>query len=273
MTLYETITAAVADMTQHGFDSQKRVDDWMEKIEAAAKRSLTSEAKLTQLLRDTMKGLYQRLVENEGFARMHPGVSRFTLQQVKPKLRAELERRIYASADLITLNREQSVAKTLQRFQGWASSVPAGGSRVQDKREVKYDIGKSLKQLPFEDRRVIIDQGHKLTSAINDTIAMDGGAIAMKWNSHWRELNYNYRKDHKARDQKVYLLRDSWAHKKGLVKPGPDGYLDEITQPAEEPACRCFGTYIYSVRRLPEDMVTQKGRDAMAAARAQAAAA
>lgn len=273
MTLYETITAAVADLTRHGYDSQKRVDEWMAKIEAAARRSLTSPTKLEQLLRDTLKAEYARLVDRDHVARLHPGVSRFTLREVKPKLRAELDRRIMTSASLIKLNRDQSIDKTLQRFQGWATSVPAGGSKVTDRREVKYDVGKALKQLPFEERRVIIDQGHKLTASINDVIAQDGGAIAMRWHSHWRELNYNYRKDHKERDAKVYLIRNSWAHEKGYVKPGEAGYLDEITQPAEEPFCRCFGTYIYSVKRLPEDMVTQKGRDAMEAARAKVSAA
>lgn len=272
-TLYEVITEAVADITAHGFDSQRRVDEWMAKIEAAAKRTMTPVDTLDRLLRETMKGLYSRLVEGGRVARMHPGVSAFTLREVKPKLRAELERRIMTSADLIKLNREQSIAKTLQRFQGWATSVPAGGSRVTDRRETKYDVGKALKQLPFAERRVIIDQGHKLTASINDVIAKDGGAIAMRWHSHWREINYDYRKDHKERDEKVYLIRGSWAHEKGFVKPGPAGYLDEITQPAEEPFCRCFGSYIYSVKRLPEDMVTAKGRDAMEVARAKVSAA
>jgi len=235
--LYEVITAAVADLTEHGFDRQSRVDDWMAKIEAAAHRTMTPQRTLDALLRDTMRGLYQRLVDSGSVARLHPGVSKFTLQNVKPKLRAELERRIMTSADLIKLNREQSIAKTLQRFQGWASSVPAGGSRVQDKRKVKYDAIKSLKQLPFEERRVIIDQGHKLTSSINDVIAQDGGAIAAEWVSHAGEIGYNFRPSHAARQRKIYLIRNSWAHKKGLVKAGPDGYTDEITQPAEEPFC------------------------------------
>jgi len=272
-TLYEVITEAVADITAHGFDSQRRVDMWMERIEAAAKRTMTSPDRLDQLLRETMKGLYSRLVEGGRIARMHPGVSTFTLRQVKPKLRAELERRIMTSADLIKLNREQSIAKTLQRFQGWATSVPAGGSRVTDKRETKYDVGKALKQLPFEERRVIIDQGHKLTASINDVIAKDGGAIAAIWNSHAGELGYNFRPEHKKRQGKVYLIRDSWAHKKGLVKPGPAGYADEYEQPAELPFCRCYFQYLYSVRKLPEDMVTQKGREAMEAARAKVRAA
>jgi len=44
------------------------------------------------------------------------------------------------------------------------------------------------------------------------------------------------------------------------MKAGPAGYLDEITQPGEEPFCRCFVRYIYNIRNLPDDMLTQKGK-------------
>ena len=272
LTFFETVTAAVADITAHGFDRQSRIEGWLERLRAAAERSLTSPRKMDEMLREAMRSIYRKLVENGGAIQYHGGVSAFTLKNIKPKLHAELQRRITTSADLIKLNREQSIAKTMQRFQGWATSVPAGGSKVQDKPEVKYDVTKALKQLPFEERRVIIDQGHKLTASINDVIAQDGGAIAMRWHSLFRESGYNFRPDHKVRDGKIYLIRDSWAHKKGFVKPGDAGYLDQITQPAEEPFCRCFGSYIYSVRKLPDDMVTEKGRAAMEAARAKAAA-
>jgi hypothetical protein len=43
------------------------------------------------------------------------------------------------------------------------------------------------------------------------------------------------------------------------VKPGPAGYLDEITQPGEEVFCRCYVTYLYNLRSIPDYMLTQKG--------------
>lgn len=267
---YEVVTEAVADLTAHGFDSKKRVDDWLAKLREAAEASLLSEKQMQRLLRDSMGTIYTRLVEQQGAIEHHPGVGRFTLDKVKPALHRELERRIHASADLIKRNRAEAISSTLRRFEGWATSVPEGGSKVQDKPEVKGNIAKALKQLPFEERRVIIDQGHKLTATINDVVAQDGGAIAMRWASHWRQSGYAFRKDHKERDGKIYLIRDSWAHKQGLVKPGDAGYLDEHEMPAELPFCRCFGVYIFSPRRLPEDMVTAKGREAMEAARAKA---
>ena len=165
-----------------------------------------------------------------------------------------------ASANLIKLNRKASIDKTLQRFQGWATSIPIGGSKTQDRQAEKAHIKKELYKSHFEERRVIIDQNHKLISSINDIVATDNGAIAAEWHSHWRQPHYNYRKDHKERDMKVYLIRNSWAANQGLVK---GKYADSITQPGEEPFCRCNYRYIYSLRRMPEDMLTVKGKKAI----------
>ncbi len=257
----ETVQAAVADVTRHGFDTQRRLDGWLEKIRAAARRSLISEGELDRQLRAILTTVYARMTRAGGMNRYQIGTPRFTLAHIKPRLRAELDRRIMASANLIRLNRQQAIEKTLQRFAGWMSSVPPGGSDVVDKVDTKSDIRKALRQLPFEERRVLIDQGHKLISSINEITAHDGGAIAGLWRSNYRQVNYNYRQDHKERDDKVYLIRDSWAHQRGYVKPGKAGYTDEITQAAEEPFCRCYYVYIYSLNKIPDDMLTAKGRE------------
>lgn len=267
-TFYEVITAAIADMAQHGYDSQERVELWAARIRAAARAALIPEPKLNNMLERTFKGVYANMVERGRMLKQHQGIARFTLDWVKPRLRAELDRRIMASANLIKLNRVAAIEKTLQRFQGWSTSIPAGGSRAVDKPEVKADLRKAMAQLPFEERRVLIDQGHKFNAALNNILAVDGGALAMMWHSHWRQPGYNYRKDHKERDQHIYLLRESWAKEKGYIKPGPDGYYDQITQVGEEPFCRCNATYLYALRDLPANMVTQKGADELARVRA-----
>ena len=129
---------------------------------------------------------------------------------------------------------------------------------------VKSDIRKALSQLPFEERRVAIDQSAKLVSSISNIVAVDGGAIAVQWNSHWRDASYNFRPDHKARDGKVYAIKGNWAIEKGLMKAGPNGYYEDDELFAEAPFCRCFGSYIYAIRRLPDDMLTEKGRQSLA---------
>lgn len=263
MNFYETLTAAINDFIEHGFDSQERLDRWMLALEQAAKATLTPEYLMREHLEAAFRGVYQKLVKNREILTRHPGVSRFTIERLAPKLRAELDRRILSSAQLIKLNRAEAIQKTLQRFSGWSTSIPAGGSKVTDRVEEKTKVRKSLSQLPFVERRVLIDQGHKLASAINEIVAVDGGALAARWFSHYRQKGYDYREDHKERDGHVYVVRGNWALEKGLMKAGPDGYTDEITRPAEEPFCRCSYRYIYALRGLPDDMLTKKGREAL----------
>lgn len=267
----DVLTEAVRDLAEHGYDSGQRVEFWLRRIRETAEKSLTPQHQLEQMLRDALTATYQRLIERGEIARMNPGVARFTIEKLRPRLRGELDRRILASADLIKLNRRKAIETTLQRFQGWSTSIPAGGSEVVAKGETKTDIRKSLARLPFEERRVIIDQTHKLRASISEIVATDGGAIAGIWHSHWRQAGYNYREDHKERDRAVYAVRDSWAADGGLMKVGAAGYTDAITRPAEEPFCRCFYQWIYALRDLPKDMVTKKGREALDAARAAVA--
>lgn len=257
---YDVLTAAINDVTEHGFDSEGRLAYWTEELRKAAEGSLRSATAAQDMLRAGLSVVYKRLVDRGEVARYHSGVSQFTLQQVAPQLRAELDRRILASASLIKLNRAEAIGKTLQRFAGWATSVPSGGAkRTTNKKDTKDDVRKSIAQLPFEERRVLIDQGHKLAASINEIVASDGGAIAGVWCSHWRQAGYNYRADHKERDRNVYLLRGSWAHNAGLVKPSGDGFYDEVTAVGQEVNCRCYLTYVYSLRELPKDMLTKRG--------------
>lgn len=263
------LNEAIDDILAHGFDSQERVDRWMIRLRDAARTSMISAESLEQRLRDGLTQRYRKMVDGGEILRLNPGIERFTLDRIKPQLRSELDRRIMASANLIRLNRDQAIDKTLQRFAGWSTSIPKGGVSAESKRDVKRNAKKALASLPFEERRVLIDQGHKLISAINEIVASDGGAIAGRWRSHWRQAGYNYREDHKERDDKVYLVRDSWAHRAGLVKPAGNPYYDEITAAGQEPFCRCWIVWAYSLRELPQDMLTAKGRASLETARAR----
>jgi hypothetical protein len=254
------LTDAVTDMTDNGFDSPVRLAKWMRLLREAAIRQFDDLPVVEDMLRAALRSVYAKHVDGEQILRLHPGVEPFTLQQVKPKLRDELDKRIAASADLIKLNRAEAIEKTMARFAGWGSSIPAGGTAEPDKREAKATIKRGISGLPFIERRVVIDQGHKLTNAISTILADDAGAIAGVWHSHWRQPGYDYREDHKERDEQVYLVRGSWAHNDGLVKPGDVGFADSVTQPGEEPFCRCFWSWLYNIRDLPTDMLTEKGK-------------
>lgn len=262
MSFFKTITDAVRDIEEHGFDSQSRIDTWVARIKNAALLAMAPEHVLSQYLNNTLRKIYERLVTNGGILKLHK-ISRFTLETIKPKLRAELDRRRMTNAQLIKINREEMILRTEQRFRGWASSIPAGGTDSVDTVDVKQNISKPLKNLPFTERRVMIDQAHKFSAELNKIVAVEGGAIAAEWNSHWRQPGYDYRPDHKERDKKVYALRGNWALEKGLMKRGANPYYDEITAAGQEVYCRCSIRYIYSISGLPDDMITEKGRYAL----------
>jgi hypothetical protein len=265
----EVATEAVNDLAEHGFDSQERLDYWLNQLRIAARAALVPEAVLERQLRDTLAQVYRRTVESGRLLRAHPGISEFTIAQIKPKLRAALDRRIVANASLIKLNRTQEIEKTMQRFAGWATSVPAGGSKVVDKVEEKALIRKGVAGLSFRERRLNIDQGHKLIADIDQIVFTDGDAIAAEWHHVKEGGAYQARPEHEARDGEVFAIRDSWAMKQGFMKLGGHQYTDQIERAGELPFCRCRYTAVFTLRDLPPEMITAKGKDALAQARAQ----
>lgn len=265
-TFTRTVREAVKFFLRNGYTSRQELEQWQAIIRQAAESETDDD--YMSMVSDRLRKTYDLQVSKAGALERHKGLSRFTLNYMEPKLRSELDRRILASADLIKLNRTAAINKTVQRFSGWATSIPVqdyvgGGLSPSSRSGVNYNcdhIQKSAQQVDYEARRVMIDQSHKLIANIDNIIATSNNAIAAEWHSHWRQAGYDYREDHKERDKLAYLIRGNWAQKNGYVKAGPAGYLDEITQPGEEVFCRCYVTYLYNLRSIPEDMLTQKGR-------------
>jgi hypothetical protein len=268
---YDVLTESVAWFAEHGYTSAEELAAWQRRLREAAAASFIPESDMLDQLRAALAATYRRLVDQGQILQHHPGIQAFTYERIKPHLRAELDRRIFASADLIKLNRQQTIEDTIRRFSGWVSSVPASGSRVVDRREEKARIRKPLASAPYVERRVLIDQNAKLQSAIHDILAKDGGAIAGRWRAVHRP-GYDNRPEHLARDGKVFAIRDCWALEKGLMNKGPNGYTDEIEQPAEFVYCSCRYVYYYGLAQLPADMLTARGREALDVAKTKALA-
>src|ERR1700749_2062181 len=104
----EVLTAAINDMAANGFDSVSRLEYWQLRLRAAAEAEVSSPLKVEEMLRQGLGAIYARQGGTGAVLKATPGVSRFTLENIKPKLRAELTRRIAVSADLIKLNRKQA---------------------------------------------------------------------------------------------------------------------------------------------------------------------
>jgi hypothetical protein len=259
--LSEVLTAAIADLSATGYVSPERVADWVTRIRNAAESELGPDHDVDAKVRDSLTRLFQSFEGGERMARMVPGVGRFTKEMVKPKLYAELDRRIVAAADLIKVNKAEAVNRTLRRFTGWATSIPPGGDETIDKRETRGMLGKELRDYKYHRRFVDNDQGHKLIANVSALVAEEAGAIAAIWHSHGAtDHAYDARRSHLARDGKIYLVRGSWADKQGLLNP-VHGYTDEITTVGQEPNCRCWYQYVLSPRRLPDEFLTRKGQE------------
>lgn len=258
-TFYDQVTAAVRHFQRFGFTSQAELDEWVHRLRTSALLKMQDPAKTEREIAVALGSRYNQLVIKGGLTRQMPAIKAFTLERVKPQLRRELDRRISVSASLIKLNRDEAIDKTLRRFQGWATSIPEGGSKVVEVKDEKDNIRKALTTLPFLERRVVVDQTHKLVDSITNIVAVEGGAIAARWHSPWRRQGYDARKDHKERDEKVFAIRGCWAFEKGLMKAGPNGYTDEIERPGEFVYCSCRYEYIFYLTSLPPDMLTKKG--------------
>ncbi len=268
--LRDVLTEIVSEFTDNGYEDQQALNEAAARLREAAEASIPPAQILADKMKRAMKATYKRATSPGAVKKRHPDISRFTVGHLRPYLLPELDRRIMAAADLIVLNREKAVEATLQRFTGWATSIPKGGSRVVDKVEVKQGIIKPVAQLRYEERRMTIDQGHKLVASINAIIADDNDAIAAIWRDHGSvDTGYDARHSHMQRNGKVYAIRNNWAMREGLMKKGA-GYTDEMTQPGEEVYCRCYYVYLQNLRDLPDDMLTAKGRDMLAKVRVAA---
>jgi hypothetical protein len=245
-TFNKVITQALKDIATHGY-SPDRLFYWQRLLRASIPESLITHNRLSKSF----------AVKTAGAIRKN---ARFTKANIRPQLYAELDRRIMASADLIKLNREKAIATTLQRFSGWSTSIPHTGTNTIDKLSTKAHIVQPLKSLSFQERRVAIDQGHKLLSNIEEIIAMDSGALAgIWWDNQTDDPSYDGRPEHVARSGKYFIVRDNWAIKQGVMKKtSAYQYYDEVDPVGQAVNCTCQMQWVYSLNKLPTDMLTEK---------------
>ncbi len=255
------LAEAIREFSERGYTSEADLHDWLLRLAAAIEREVPTDAELRRALSFALDRVFAKGTKLRTLAQYVPVVTRYGVDRVQPTLRAELDRRIFAGIELIKLNKRTATQRTLQRFSGWVSSMPAGGSPVKI-RELAQEITKPLRQIKYEARRVAIDQGHKLNAAVAHVVAKGNGAVAAIWHDRGQnDHSYDARPAHLARSGKLFLIRGSWAQDDGLVmRRGGVQYTDEIEQPAEMVFCSCYYEYVTSPRALPDDVLTVKGR-------------
>ncbi len=139
--------------------------------------------------------------------------------------------------------------------------VPMGGTKDKEIKGRIAEIKKELRPLAQWDRLFYARKAMCFPAEVEFLFFLEGNPIAAIWhyNPIDEQIDYPKTYNHKQRDELVYAVRSNWAITKGLMKAGPNGYLDEISRPSQEIGCMCHLQWLYSVSHLPTDMVTKKG--------------
>jgi hypothetical protein len=172
------------------------------------------------------------------------------------------------------LQAKRYLDEQLSQFQAlleqFIEQVPIGGTKDKAIKSQVSEIKKELRQLAKWDKLFNIYKAISFPAEIEYLFALEGNPIAAIWRYSQADEQGEYRKtySHKERDGRVYVVRDNWAIGKGLMTAEPYGYIDEISHPNQEIGCMCHLQWVYNIRDLPKEMVTEKGVSALKRARA-----
>jgi len=187
-------------------------------------------------------------------------IGRYTLENVDPVLRPGLDLRLLEmaedAADQIGEDREGVIASVLDRFAAWITARPVARRAPA----IPSHLPAAFICEPAAERRrqVMLHMGLRFSGVLSELQALAGGAIAIVWHAGPDE-EYDYEPPHPARNGQVYAVRDSWALSKGLMQPSRAGFYDPHDAPGAAHYCRCHGQWLYGLRQLPPDMLTEAG--------------
>jgi hypothetical protein len=154
-------------------------------------------------------------------------------------------------------------------LQGFIRDVPAGGTKESATRRKITAIKQAFRDLLNWDRLFSTVKNNSFPASLRRTFDLEGNPIAAIWRYSVLDEQGEFRNaySHKDRTDRVYAVRGNWAIEKGLMKAGPDGFIDETIQPGEEFDCMCSFQWVYNLRALPDDMRTTKGNGELERAR------
>ncbi|BBE76220.1 hypothetical protein [Phytobacter sp. MRY16-398] len=107
-----------------------------------------------------------------------------------------------------------------------------------------------IRQYQSSDLDSSVDKARTLLNAADHVKATENNAIAAIWKA--RKCD-----EHASMNENVYAIKGCWALKKKMMKVGPAGYLSDTPLPR---SCGCYLTYLYNLRSLPENMLTDNAR-------------
>lgn len=141
-------------------------------------------------------------------------------------------------------------------------AVPVGGTTDKAIKSQITEIKRGFRSLCDWDRLFCVYKRTSLVAAVEEIFALERQPIAAIW--HYNTVDEDSdapRNDHRRLDRHIYAVRGNWAIKGGLMRVGQFGYVDDISMPPQqEIGCTCEYEWLYSIRELPGDMLTDEGR-------------
>jgi hypothetical protein len=187
-----------------------------------------------------------------------------------PSIRKRLEWCVLNYKVEATVYLDEQIRECDAMVQQFLERVPMGGTKDKDTKSRITEIKKELLPLAKWDRLFYAHKAMSFPAEVEFLFSLEGNPIAAIWhyNPVDEQTDYPTTYDHKHRDGLVYAARGNWAIAKGLMKTGPSGYLDEISRPSQEIGCMCYLQWVYSIGRLPANMMTEKGNSELKRIRA-----
>lgn len=210
------------------------------------------------------------------------GLKGYNPYKYKAKYLRQLNNRIDTALGLIVNHHQTYMLEIVNRYKEWFSIDTPD---VRGAKATPESFSKALSSFCLHDKEkfekhmkfVIKDQSNKLTASMDEITAREGGAIAMIWKTRndkrvvgnpsgiypkGRPIHMN----HYARNNKLFLVKGSWAIEEGYIKKTKDvDYIEDIPdgRPGEPIGCRCFRIDIYTLEDIPSEygfILTQKGK-------------
>jgi hypothetical protein len=138
--------------------------------------------------------------------------------------------------------------------------IPAGGTKNTFELKEITRLKKELSSLIGWEELFGVYKAASFPAEVDYIFGIEKHPLAAEWRYNQLDTQGEYKKtyNHERLDGRVYAVADNWAIQKGLMVAGPDGYVDDITRPCQEVGCMCSLSWIYSLRELPDAMVTPK---------------
>jgi hypothetical protein len=246
---------AAKHFTTNGYTSRSDINDWRVKLLSAAEAHLDVEGAHKRVGR-ILESAYWKALGAGRIAKKHGSVPKYAIDQLEPKLRDELERRIFATQELVEGDKRVALERLQQRFLGLATAGPNPGEAAAS----ATAIGKVARDSRAQERMIAVDQTKKMVATMDEVIAEDGGSIGGFWDATW-DIARKHRPEHAARHDKFYVRRASWADEQVLIRH-PNGFMDEWDMPGVLINCQCEYNYVYDLADVPDEFKTAKGKEA-----------